>query len=90
LPSTIRFSAKAESRLKRAALRRGLTKSEFIRAAVNRELDREDARSASWQIAKHLCGIVRGSDPNISRRDPGAIVREKHRRIRERHEQRSR
>lgn len=72
---TIRLDPKRAARLKRLALRRGVSKSDYVRSAVDAAMDRDDA-PASWDLLKDLCGKYDLGDPDLSQRDPGEAMRE--------------
>lgn len=77
--TTIRIDPKRAARLKRAALRRGLTKSEYIRSAIDEKLERDDPPVPSWEMLKELAGKFDLGNPELSHRDPGEIIRAKYR-----------
>lgn len=72
---SIRFDPKRTARLKRLALRRGLSKSEYVRAAVDAQMDRDEPPASSWEILKKYCGKFDLGDPELSQRDPGEVIR---------------
>ena len=79
MATTIRIDPKRETRLKRAALRRGLSKSEYIRSAIDEKLERDDPPVRSWEMLKELAGKFDLGDPELSHRDPREIIRAKYR-----------
>ena len=76
---TIRLDPKRAARLKRLALRRGVSKSHYVRSAVDAAMDRDDAPASSWELLKALCGKFDLGDPELSQRDPGEIIRARYR-----------
>ena len=75
---SIRLDAKRKARLKRIALRRGLSKSDYVRAAVDAQMDRDDPPASSWDILQKYCGKFDLGDPELSQRDPGEVIRAKY------------
>lgn len=75
---TIRLDPKRAARLKRLALRRGVSKSDYVRSAVDAAMDRDDAPE-SWDLLKDLCGKYDLGDPDLSQRDPGVTMRARYR-----------
>jgi hypothetical protein len=72
---SIRIDEKRAARLKRAALRRGLSKSDYVRSAIDAQLDRDDTPASSWDLLKDLCGKFDLGDPALSQRDPRESIR---------------
>lgn len=75
---TIRLDRKRAARLKRLALRRGVSKSDYARAALDAEMDRDDPPASSWDLLKELSGKFDLGDPDLSQRDPGEVIRAKY------------
>ncbi len=59
---SIRFEPSVEQKLEAAAIAQGVSKSEYIRRCVARELDREpvDRAKLAWELGKDVFG-KRGS-----------------------------
>ena len=65
---TVRFPAELRQRLKAAAHRSGTRESDLVRAAVERQLTREDESLTAYEHAKKagLIGAVRGVSRDLS------------------------
>ena len=92
MTSSVRFNAKTEARIERVARRRGVTKSAYIRDAVEAQIERDesDPHPGARGLLEEFGGKYESGDPEASARDVGDIIRAKHRRIRAGHDRRSR
>jgi len=75
---SIRLDAKRKARLKRLALKHGLSKSDYVRAALDEKMDHDEKPAASWELLRELSGKFDLGDPELSHRDPGKSMRAKY------------
>jgi Arc/MetJ-type ribon-helix-helix transcriptional regulator len=64
--ATVRLDIKTETALKRLALRRGQTRSEVIREAINRLAAEEEAPRSAYQRLQPFVGIVDSGGKQLS------------------------
>ena len=73
---SLRLSKKLESELIRAARQAGVSKSEFLRRCLKKELQAEEPRSTAYELGKDLFGKYASGRSDLAE-NAEQIVREK-------------
>jgi len=83
MPTSVRLDAETEELIRRLAKKRGMTKSEVVREALEEWVDRENVKpERTYDAIKHLIGIVDSGGQNLSERTGdrfGRLLEEKRR-----------
>jgi predicted DNA-binding protein len=64
--ATVRLDIKTEVALKRLAARRGQTKSEVIRDAIDHLLEEKEKQTSAYERLQPFIGITEGDEPRLS------------------------
>jgi predicted DNA-binding protein len=64
--TTVRLDIKTEVALKRLTARRGQTKSEVIRDAIDHLLEEEEKQTSAYDRLQPFIGIIEEGDPKLS------------------------
>jgi hypothetical protein len=67
-PVTLRLDSKTRRQIASAARRKGISKSEVIRRALNSWTDLADDSDAPFVMLKDLLGVVKGGNPRRSQK----------------------
>ncbi len=74
---SVRLKPKIEEKLNKVVQSKGITKSEYLRAALTETLAKDlDAQKNHWEIGRDLFGRYGGGDPNRSK-NRKSLIKEK-------------
>jgi len=65
-PLTVRLDEKTRQRITRIARRRGVSRSEFVRQAIEAWAERQEPAGSLYEAMADLIGVVNGGDPTRS------------------------